>query len=243
MNAYRGNSMILTGTIINGVSIIIGTIIGIFFQSIPVKVKETVLKVNGLFIIVMGIQMAISSKSSSLAIISLVSLVLGAVIGEYLDIDKKFYSAGNWIENKINRKESNVSKAFVTSSLMFVIGAMAILGALESGLRNNHTILFTKSLLDGITSIILASTLGFGVMLSAIPVVIYQGLIALMATQINTFLPQELQKEIISIITSTGGVLIIAIGTNLLELTKIRIANLLPSVLVSCLLAAIYFYI
>lgn len=235
--------MILTGTLINGLSIVIGTIIGVFFQSIPVKVKETVLKINGLFIIVMGIQMAISSKGSSLAIMSLVSLVLGAVIGECLDIDKKFYKTGNWIENKINRKESNVSKAFVTSSLMFVIGAMAILGALDSGLRNNHSILFTKSLLDGITSIILSSTLGFGIMISAIPVMIYQGLIALMATQINTYLPLALQKDIISIITSTGGVLIIGIGTNLLELTKLRIANLLPSLLVSCLFATIYFFI
>lgn len=234
--------MILTGTLVNGLSIIIGAIIGVLFRSIPEKVKETVLKVNGLFIIVMGIQMAISIKNSTLAIISLVSLVIGAVIGEYLDIDKIFNKLGNWIENKIDRKESNVSRAFVTSSLMFVIGAMAILGALDSGLRNNHAILFTKSLLDGITSIILSSALGFGVMISALPVMIYQGLIAIMATQINILLPPALLKEIITIITATGGVLIIAIGTNLLELTKIRIANLLPSILVSCLFVTIYFY-
>lgn len=232
--------MTLLGTLVNGLAIIIGTIIGILFQSIPEKVKESVLKVNGLFIIVMGIQMAMSLKDPFLSIISLLSLVLGAVIGEYLDIDKKFLNVGNWIEKKINRKTTNVSRAFVTSSLMFVIGAMAILGALDSGLRNDHSILFTKSILDGITSVILASTLGFGVMISAIPVMVYQGLLALLATQINSILPAVMLNDIVSIITATGGVLIITIGTNLLEITKIRVANLLPSIVMGCLLVAAY---
>ena len=230
--------MILIGTLVNGALIIMGTLIGLSLNSIPERIKQAVSKVSGLFIIVIGLKMVVTIKSP---IIVLLSLTVGAVLGELIDIDQWFNKLGGWIESKVNRKESNVSSAFVTATLIYVIGAMAVVGSLESGLSNNHTILLTKSVLDGVTSIILSSTLGFGVMISAIPVILYQGIITLLATQIDSFIAHSLLNKLIDIITAIGGVMILAIGMNMLEITKIRIANLLPSLLIGCMLVTIIY--
>ena len=230
--------MILIGTLVNGALIIMGTLIGLSLNSIPERIKQAVSKVSGLFIIVIGLKMVVTMKNP---IIALLSLTVGAVLGELIDIDQWFNKLGSWIESKFNRKESNVSSAFVTATLIYVIGAMAVVGSLESGLSNNHTILLTKSVLDGVTSIILSSTLGFGVMISAIPVILYQGIITLLATQIDSFIAHSLLNKLIDIITAIGGVMILAIGMNMLEITKIRIANLLPSLLIGCMLVTIIY--
>ena len=230
--------MILIGTLVNGALIIMGTLIGLSLNSIPERIKQAVSKVSGLFIIVIGLKMVVTMKNP---IIVLLSLTVGAVLGELIDIDQWFNKLGGWIESKVNRKESNVSSAFVTATLIYVIGAMAVVGSLESGLSNNHTILLTKSVLDGVTSIILSSTLGFGVMISAIPVILYQGIITLLATQIDSFIAHSLLNKLIDIITAIGGVMILAIGMNMLEITKIRIANLLPSLLIGCMLVTIIY--
>ncbi|MDF2535074.1 MAG: rane protein [Bacillales bacterium] len=230
--------MILIGTFVNGALIIIGTLIGLYLKTIPERIKHTVSKVSGLFVIVIGMNMVVTMKNP---IIVLLSLTFGAILGEWVDIDQLFNKLGDWIESKVNRKDSNISKAFVSASLIYVIGAMAVVGSLESGLRNNHTILFTKSVIDGVTSIVLTSTLGFGVMVSAIPVILYQGTITLLATKIDSFIAQSLLNKLIDVITVTGGVLILAIGMNMLEITKIKIANLLPSLLIGCLLVTIVY--
>jgi uncharacterized membrane protein YqgA involved in biofilm formation len=230
--------MILIGTLVNGALIIMGTLIGLYFNAIPERIKQTVSKVSGLCIIVIGMKMVAKINNP---LIVLLSLTIGAVLGKWVDIDRLFNKLGDWIESKVNRKDSNVSKAFVSATLIYVIGAMAVVGSLDSGLRNNHTILFTKSVIDGVTSIILSSSLGFGVMISAIPVILYQGTITLLATQIDSFIAQTLLNKLIDIITVTGGVLIIAIGMNMIEITKIKIANLLPSLLIGCLLVTIVY--
>lgn len=222
--------MVLLGTIVNGICIFVGTIIGSFLTNIDEKYKETITQGIALTAILIGIQMALQVQS---VIIILLSILTGAIIGEMLDLEKGLNKLGTWVANRFAMKESNtnIAQAFVTASLLFSVGAMAILGALDSGLRGDHEILYTKSILDGFSSFVLTTTLGIGVIFSAIPVVIFQGAIALLATQIERLIPDVLFDQILNNITAVGGLLIIAIGLNILKLTKIRVTNLLPSLL------------
>ncbi|MGM9924404.1 MAG: DUF554 domain-containing protein [Bacillus sp. (in: firmicutes)] len=232
--------MILLGTLVNGLLIVGGTLIGINFRNIQEKVRETVMFAIGLAVIIIGLQMGLKSEQFLVVIIS---LVLGAVIGEYIDLDDKLNRLGTWLEVKLQMNEGNyIAQGFVTSTLIFVIGAMAVLGALDSGIRGNHDILYTKGIIDGFTAIILASTLGIGVIFSAVPVIVYQGTIALFATQITKVVPQALLDFFIAEMTAAGGIMIVAIGLNIMGLTKIRVANLLPAILLVAVLSAVFHY-
>ncbi|WP_042352971.1 DUF554 domain-containing protein [Bacillus massiliigorillae] len=232
--------MALLGTLVNGLLIIIGTLIGRSFRNIPDKIRDTVMYAIGLAVIIIGLQMGLKSEQFLVVILS---LVIGAVIGEFIDLDDKLNRVGKWLEVKLNAKEGNyVAQGFVTSTLIFVIGAMAVLGALDSGIRGDHNILYTKGIIDGFTSIVLASTLGIGVLFSAVPVVLYQGTIALFATQITKVVPQELLDFFITEMTATGGIMIVAIGLNIMGVTKVRVANLLPALAIVAVLSAIFYY-
>lgn len=222
--------MVLTGTIVNGVAIIIASLAGSLIKQIPDKMKKTIMQGLSLAVITLGLKMGLQSEQF---IIVISSLVLGGIIGEKLQIESHLNKLGSWLEARIGAsKDGAISKAFVTTTLIYVVGAMAVLGPLDSGLRGDHTILYTKSMLDGFSAFIFTSTLGIGVIFSAIPVMIYQGGIALLATQINAFVPATLMDTFIIEMTATGGILIVAIGLNLLELVQISIANLLPSIVV-----------
>lgn len=232
--------MVLLGTLVNAACIIIGAIMGKFMQNIPDKVKETVMNGIGLAVVAMGLQMTFKSEQY---IIVILSIVIGAVIGEWIDFEKHLNSLGIWIESKMKPKEgTSISQGFVTATLIFCIGSMSILGALDSGIRNDHDLLITKGILDGFTSIILSSTLGIGVLFSAIPIILYQGLIAILATQIDRWVPAGLMEMFITEMTATGGLMIVAIGLNVIGLTKIRSANLLPGILVVGILVSIVYY-
>ena len=141
-----------------------------------------------------------------------------------------------------HKQKGSIAQGFITATLIFVIGAMSIVGALDSGIRGDHQVLYTKAMIDGFTAIILTSTLGIGVMFSSIPVFLYQGTIALFATQINNFIPAHLLDLIVMELTATGGILIMGIGLNMLELTKIKVANMLPSILVITIVIPIVFF-
>ncbi len=233
--------MFLLGTLVNGLLIIIGTFLGKIFNRIPEKMKGTAMHAIGLAVVVLGLQMGLKSDNFLIVILS---LVLGAVVGEYLDLEDKLNSLGNWLEKKMGSSgQGSISQGFVTATLIFVIGAMAIIGALDSGIRGDHGVLYTKSILDGFTALILTTTLGIGVLFSAFPVMIYQGTIALFATQIDRFVPQALMDSFINEMTATGGVMIFAIGLNLAGITKIRVGNLLPAIIVTGIIVSIiYFY-
>ena len=233
--------MFLLGTLVNGLLIIIGTLLGKIFNRIPEKIKGTAMHAIGLAVVILGLQMGLKSDNFLIVILS---LVLGAVVGEYLDLEAKLNALGNWLEKKIGSNgQGSISQGFVTATLIFVIGAMAIIGALDSGIRGDHGVLYTKSILDGFTALILTTTLGIGVLFSAFPVMIYQGLIALFATQIDRFVPQALMDSFITEMTATGGVMIFAIGLNLAGITKIRVGNLLPAIFVTGIIVSIiYFY-
>ena len=235
--------MVLLGSFLNALFIIIGALIGRLFQNIPDKIKETSLSIIGLAVALLGIQMGFESENF---IIIIISLVVGAVIGEWLDLDRLFNRFGQWIECKLSHgkeKKSNgsIAEGFVTASLIFVIGSMGILGALDSGIRNDHDVLITKGIIDGFTSIILASTLGIGVLFSAFPVFVYQGTIALLAGVISMYMSDAALNMFVQEMTATGGVMIMAIGLNIAGLTKIRVANLLPGIAIVGVIIMILF--
>ncbi|MFS0865538.1 DUF554 domain-containing protein [Fredinandcohnia sp. 179-A 10B2 NHS] len=233
--------MVLLGTIVNGICIIAGTFIGKLLHRIPENIKSTVMQGIGLAVSLLGIQMGLKSEQFLIVIFS---LVFGAILGEWWGLDDKLNALGIWIEKKVgsSSSEGTLAKGFVTATLIFVIGAMAIIGALDSGLRQDHHVLYTKSIIDGFTSLILATTLGIGVLFSAIPVMIYQGSIALFATQIEKWVPSSLMDSFIVEMTGTGGLMILAIGLNLLGITKIRVANLLPGILITAILVTGVYY-
>ncbi|MFC6040489.1 DUF554 domain-containing protein [Paenisporosarcina macmurdoensis] len=232
--------MVLLGTLINALLIIVGTIIGRLLKNIPENMKQTVMYAIGLAVTVIGLQMGFESGQFLIVIIS---LVVGAVIGEWIDLDLQLNRFGQWLESKVGKNKKgetiSIAQGFVSATLIFVIGSMAIIGSLDSGLRNDHDLLIVKGLIDGFTSIILATTLGIGVLLSAVPVVLYQGTIALFATQISRVIPEEALALFIREMTATGGIMIVAIGLNMIGLTKIRVANLLPGILVVAVVVAI----
>lgn len=240
MRNNKVKSMFLLGTLVNGLLIIIGTLLGKLLHRIPENMKGTVMHAIGLAVMVLGLQMGFKSENFLVVILS---LVFGTVIGEYFALEDKLNKLGDWLESKIGSKgQGSISQGFVTATLIFVIGAMAIIGALDSGIRGDHSVLYTKSIIDGFTSLILTTTLGIGVIFSAFPVMLYEGLIALFATQIDRFVPQLLMDSFIKEMTATGGIMIFAIGLNLTGITKIRVANLLPGIVVTGIIVSVVYF-
>jgi uncharacterized protein len=232
--------MFLIGTLVNGILIIAGSLFGKLLHQIPESMKTTVMYAIGLSVMVLGLQMGLKSENFLIVILS---LVIGAVLGEILNLEGKLNDLGQWLEKKIGSNgKGSISEGFVTATLIFVIGAMAIIGALDSGIRGDHSVLYTKSIIDGFTALILTTTLGIGVLFSAIPVILYEGIIALFATQIDRFVPQELMSQFITEMTSTGGIMIFAIGLNLTGIVKIKVANFLPGILVTGAIVTILYY-
>lgn len=226
----------MLGTIVNFIAIILGSFLGMLIGGgIPERINKTMMNGLALCVLYIGISGALKCTDPLLMVIS---IAVGAFIGELLDIDNWLSKLGKWIEIKLHRggSTSKISEGFVTASLLFCVGAMAIVGSLESGLTNNNTILYTKSILDGITSILFASTLGIGVMLSSFAVLIYQGTITLFAA----LLKDLMTKELISSMSVVGSLIIGGLGLNMLGITKIKIANLLPAILVSILYTLVY---
>ena len=220
---------ILLGTFVNTIAIIIGGALGLLLRGgIPDKIKNTIMDGLALCVLLIGVTGAIKVNNLLLIIFS---IVFGSIIGELIDFDKLIQSLGDKIEERFHQKGGSISEGFVSSSLLFCVGAMAIVGSLQSGLANNHQTLFAKSVLDGISSIVFASSLGFGVILSSVSVFIYQGAITLSATLLKTVLTQSVIMDM----TAVGSLLIIGLSLNMLKITKVKVANLLPAVFIPVL--------
>ena len=217
----------MLGTIVNALAILGGSLLGLFFsKGIAENYKEIILSGVGLSVLLIGVKSALVSNDLMVVIFS---VIIGALLGEWWQIEKKLESLGAFLEKKVSAKSSDTksfAKGFVTASLVFCVGSMAIVGSLESGLTGNHQTLFAKSVLDGVTSVIFASAMGLGVMFSAAAVFLYQGLITVTAVFMKSFLV----PETIAQMTSVGGLLIMAIGMNMLKITTIRVGNLLPAI-------------
>lgn len=216
----------MIGTIFNSATIILGSLIGILIKKgIKEEYKNTIMDGIGLSVVIIGIIGGIKANNIILVICSIVA---GSIIGEVIDIDKKLDHLGLNMEKRFGRGDSNFSKGFITASLIYCIGAMAIVGSLEAGLSGNYETLFVKSIIDGITAVIFASSLGIGVAFSAISVFLYQGAITMLASVAKNFLTTEVINEM----SAVGGILIMAIGINLLEIKKIKVANMLLAIFI-----------
>ena len=215
----------MLGTVVNTLAIICGSLVGLGLRGgIPDRYKESVIAAIGLAVMLIGVKSALRTDALLTVI---VSMALGSLAGEALGIEARLERLGHWIGGHFARGTDGVARGFVTASLVFCVGAMAIVGSLESGLAGNHQTLYAKSLLDGVTSVVFASTLGIGVLFSALSVLVYQGAITLSAAMLKPLLTTVVVEQM----TAVGGLLILAIGFNILGVRRLRIGNMLPAIL------------
>ncbi len=223
----------MTGTIVNAIAVIIGSAIGLLLKKgIPARFSDSIMKAVSLCVIFIGIDGCLKGENT---LIIIISMAVGALIGELLKLDDGINALGRKLEEKISKgksQENTIAKGFVTASLLFCVGAMAIVGSLESGINNNHEILFSKSLLDFISSIVFSASLGIGVMFSAVFVFVYQGIITVLAQFVGPYLSDTVIAEM----TCVGSLLIIALGLNMLGVTKIKVMNYVPAVFLPIIL-------
>jgi len=218
--------MILKGTIVNVIAIVAGTLIGRYLgHFIPERVRRTIMMGLGLAVLLIGIQLAIQSRNP---LIVIGAMLIGGVIGETLSIEQRLDNMGHRLQQRF-REAGSVAEAFVTASLLYCIGAMAIMGSIQDGLGQEPAILYAKSALDGIASVALTSTLGIGVIFSVIPLVLYQGSITLAAGWVQGVLTDPVVAEM----NATGGLLILGIGLDILQIRKVPVGNLLPAIFVA----------
>ena len=216
----------MLGTIVNCLTIIAGSLVGMIFRNgIPEKYNQTVMQAIGLAVILIGMKSALGCND---LLIIIISLAAGSLIGELIGIENYLEKLGNFLETKFSKTSSSFSTGFVTASLMYCVGSMAIVGSLESGLTGNHDTLFAKATLDGIVGIILSSSLGIGVLFASIPVLLYQGSITLMAGLLKPLLV----PAVISQMSAIGGLLIVALGLNMIRDKKLRVGNMLPAIFI-----------
>ena len=232
----------MMGTVINVVAILIGGAIGLLFGArIPARVKGTVISGMGLFTAAIGIQMFLKTEN---ALIVLGSLLIGVLLGEWWRIEERLEALGHALEKRFARGDAEGSApsadghsrfviGFMTASLLYCVGPLAILGSIQDGLTGNYQTLAIKSVLDGFASIAFASTMGVGVLFSIVPLAIYQGGISLLAAQLNTLVTPAMMNEM----TATGGVILMGLAiSRLLELKQIRVGNFLPALAVAPLI-------
>ncbi len=236
------------GTMVNGISIVGGALLGLLLRKgLPERIKEIVMQAIGLSVIVIGFSgilqgiffISEGGLERQYLMTLIFSMVLGGVLGGLIGIERRLDRLGKWVQVKLklggNGNYNSFAKAFVFASLLYCVGAMAIVGALEDGLMQNPTTLFSKSILDGISAIVFTTSLGIGVAFSALPVLIYQGSITLLAGYLRPFLT----AEVVSQMSLVGSILIVGIGLNILEIKKIRVGDLLPAIF----LPLVYYFI
>lgn len=221
----------MLGTIVNAGAIILGGVVGLIFQGkIADRYHKLVFDSLSLCVVLIGLLNAFEVKNVLLVIFS---LVIGSVIGQWMDLEKKLEHFSYWIEKKFvkakpNGEESGFSKGFVTTTLVYCVGSMAVVGSFESGLTGNHTTLFAKAALDGMSAVLFASTLGFGVAFSSVPVFLYQGALTLSASALKPLITEIAIADM----SAAGGLIIVALGLKMLEIKKMPVANMLPAIFI-----------
>ncbi|MCK5856372.1 MAG: DUF554 domain-containing protein [Bacteroidales bacterium] len=221
----------MLGTLVNVGAVIAGSLLGlVIHKRMPEKITKLVFQAIGLFTLFLGFTMA---GNTSNYLIIIFSLVIGAIIGELLNIEKQINKLSDWLKTKSGSSNAKFSEGFLSSFLLFCMGSMTILGAIEEGIGGNPDLLLAKSVLDGFSSIALAAAMGIGVLFSAIPLLIYQGGLTLFASYLQDYLTTPMINEL----TAVGGIILIGLGINILEIKQIRVINMTPALFVAVLLA------
>lgn len=224
------------GVIINVIAIVIGTMIGLFLKrGMSEKMSSHIMQGLALITFIIGLKGALVDQDMILLI---VSISLGGYLGEMMQLEENIRKFAEWVQDKLSKEgaQNQLAEGFVSAVLIFCVGAMAVMGSLEAGLRNNHGILITKALIDGFASIILTTTKGAGVMLSALAILLYEGGIMLLAQ----FVAPYLSESIVYAMSAVGSLLLVALGLNLLELTKIKVMNFLPAMFLPIVLIPLF---
>lgn len=226
----------MLGTVINTVTVITGSAIGLVLgNKFSERLQKIAIQSVGLFTLTVGLKMAFGIKDIKDAIIVLLSLAIGGIIGELLDIESFLERLGDTLKKKASSNVATFTQGFMAASLLFCVGPMAITGAIEDGIKGTYNILLTKSIMDGISSIVLSASLGVGVIFSSLVVLGYQGILTILASMVGNILPESS----VNCITVVGGLMIIGIGINLLGIGKIKVGNLLPGLLIGGVLGAL----
>jgi uncharacterized membrane protein YqgA involved in biofilm formation len=241
---------VMLGPAVNAIAIIICALAGCFLvRGIPSRIDEIIKKAIGFSVVLIGIKGALENQDF---ILLLFSMVIGGVLGELINIDALLNRLGIWIESRLGKPKDSAnrrfeasngtgengksfSKAFVSASILYCTGSMAILGSIQSGLNGNHQILFAKSVLDGVTSIVFGASMGIGVVFSALPVFIYQAAIALASRAVNDILTPEIIQEM----SAVGSLIIAATGFNILGFKEVKVANFIPAIFIPLVFLAV----
>jgi len=224
------------GTFINMITIIIGSLIGLWLQqAFPPNIKVIIFQAIGLATLLIGIQMSLKMSDGYLLIL-IFSLIFGGIIGESLHLDQQFQALGEGLKNTLNIGDEKFTEGLITACLLYCVGSMLIVGAIEEGISGNRELLMVKSTLDGVSSIAFASTYGIGVLFSVFPLLLIQGGMTILANQMKRFFT----PTIIAQLSAVGGLLILGIGINILNLGNINIENLLPSLVIVVFFTWIY---
>lgn len=224
----------VNGTLLNALTVLLGGIIGsLAGNRLPQRIHEALFGVLGLFTVLIGLLSAITTKNP---LILLGSLLLGTIIGEIINIESGLERAGDWLQKRLAHSGSTLSEAFVSASLVFCVGPLSILGSLDNGLSGDTTKLVIKATLDGFAALAFGATLGWGVLLAIITVLLYQGGLSLGAHAIAPLLMSN--ADAITELTATGGLILVAVGLKLLKIRDLRVANYLPSLVFAPLLVA-----
>ncbi len=227
-----------TGTLVNALAILVGSGLGwVLGRRLPERMSQTLLQAMGSLVLVLGIQMALTLSSAAQAVTVLLALIGGALLGEGIDLEAAFERLGQALEKQVSRwlGPSPIARAFVTTTLLFVVGPMTLLGAIEDGL-GDPSLLLVKAALDGIATLAFTASLSWGTLFSALPVLLVQGGVALLAHQLQPLL----RPDLLAALEATGGLLILGIGINLLGLARLRVANLLPALVIVELLVGFF---
>lgn len=229
--------MIIAGTLVNVGSILLGSFVGVLLKKgIPERIQSIIFQALGLFAMFLGLTMAF--ESSGLYLLMVFSLIIGGVLGEVFKLDTNIEVLSVKLKEKLNSSNPKFTEGLITASMLFSIGSMAIIGPMNEAIKGDLNLILTKSLMDGITSIILAAAFGRGVFFSIIPVFILQATVGVLSAYIEPYLDPVLIKEL----TAIGGLLILGIGISILEIKKINVINLLPSMGVVVVLYFVLFY-
>lgn len=224
------------GTFINMATVTIGSIIGILLQSVfPENIQAIIFQAIGLATLLIGLQMSLKIPDGYLLIL-IFSLIIGGIIGEAIELQRLLHQAGDWVKASLNVGDQRFTEGLITAFILFCVGSMTIVGAIEEGLQGKRELLIIKSTLDGVSSIAFAATYGIGVLFSIFPMLFFQGSITILAGAAERFFT----PIIIGVLNATGGLLILGIGINLLQLGKINVENLLPALVVVVLITLGY---
>ena len=224
----------MKGTIVNAAAVVAGSMVGILLKrGMSERYQQTVMQGLGLTVLLIREEMALKKQN---ILVVIFSLVLGGLGGEWVGIDKGLQYIADKLTARLGARYGQVGQGFIVSSLVYCVGAMAIVGSIQDGLTGDASTLYTKALLDGVSSVVFASTMGIGVAFSGVSILVYQGLITLLASQASSMLSDSVIREM----TAVGGLLIMAIGLMIMDIKKLNVANLLPAIPVAAVLTILW---